>query len=242
MEQNLPKHFSKTKILGLFAVVALLLTIPLSLLMSQQSGDIRGKAAEPTQAVTSIAQGTGSIAGYVYHDADKDGERGVNEQPFSNVKIEITQIRKGTSGPEAKTNEIVSTLTTDSNGYFKFRFANLLPDSITYIVKVVLPDNYKTISTNPTILSDLHKNAREIVEFGLFPLSAQTSTTTKCTERPACLDKTPKCLLPEPTEGWCPQPSITVSPTTTSCVPRPGCLDKNPKCKLPEPAKGWCPK
>jgi hypothetical protein len=35
-----------------------------------------------------------------------------------------------------------------------------------------------------------------------------------CTPRPACLDASPRCLLPEPIEGWCPVPS----PTGTSCL------------------------
>jgi hypothetical protein len=28
----------------------------------------------------------------------------------------------------------------------------------------------------------------------------------KCKPRPACLDQTPPCLVPEPVEGWCPKP------------------------------------
>ena len=60
--------FSKTTIIGLFTAICLLLTIPLTLLVSQGRKDIRGKAAEPTKALTPTAQGEGYISGYVYHD------------------------------------------------------------------------------------------------------------------------------------------------------------------------------
>lgn len=47
-----------------------------------------------------------------------------------------------------------------------------------------------------------------------------TPTTTiapTCQPRPACLDATPRCLMPEPVAGWCPTPtpSITTPPPTT---------------------------
>lgn len=37
-----------------------------------------------------------------------------------------------------------------------------------------------------------------------------TSPTPTCTPRPACLDLIPRCLPPEPSEGWCPD---TITPT-----------------------------
>jgi hypothetical protein len=36
-----------------------------------------------------------------------------------------------------------------------------------------------------------------------FKFTDQTPTPT-CTPRPACLDATPRCLMPEPANGWCP--------------------------------------
>ncbi len=92
-----------------------------------------------------------------------------------------------------------------------------------------------------------------------------------CTPRPACLDSNPRCLPPEPAEGWCPNSSITpvvtqractsdamqcpdgswvgrsgpncefVCPKPT-CTPRPACLDTNPQCLIGAPPEGWCPK
>lgn len=38
------------------------------------------------------------------------------------------------------------------------------------------------------------------------------ATPSSCQPRPACLDLKPRCLLPEPADGWCP----TLSPSTLS--------------------------
>lgn len=38
-----------------------------------------------------------------------------------------------------------------------------------------------------------------------------------CTSRPSCLDSTPRCLIAEPAEGWC--PSKEQPPTTNLCPP-----------------------
>lgn len=55
-----------------------------------------------------------------------------------------------------------------------------------------------------------------------------------CAPRPACLDATPPCEVPEPSTGWCkPQP-------TPSCKPKPPCVDQEPRCLLPVPPGGWC--
>lgn len=45
-----------------------------------------------------------------------------------------------------------------------------------------------------------------------------------CLQRPACLDTEPRCLLPEPVEGWCPKP------TPTSCVTE-GNIATGPCCR-----------
>lgn len=34
-----------------------------------------------------------------------------------------------------------------------------------------------------------------------------------CKPRPGCLDSTPRCLMPEPAEGWCPVGSVHPFPT-----------------------------
>ncbi|HXV26888.1 MAG TPA: hypothetical protein VD862_02615 [Candidatus Paceibacterota bacterium] len=57
-----------------------------------------------------------------------------------------------------------------------------------------------------------------------------------CQPRPACLDSEPRCLLPEPSGGWCPRP----------CAPLPACAlpGANPVCALAPAGSGgrpWCP-
>lgn len=62
-----------------------------------------------------------------------------------------------------------------------------------------------------------------------------TPPPSNCIARPACLDATPKCLMAEPADGWCPK---TVPPP--ACQSRPACLDATPKCLIAEPVGGWC--
>ena len=219
---------SKFSVLGLFAVLTLILTIPLVVLLSQQQQEVRGRASSessgksPTQPPS---RGTNAISGYVYLDQNKSGQRDREEKPFPNATIKITQENKGNSGPGNSNNQDLTVeVTTDSHGYFKYAFPNLLPDSTTFRVLLVLPAGYKTITTNPTILTNLHKDEKKTVEFGLIPLVSQTNTPPPaggptCTARPACLDATPRCLIAEPAGGWC--PAITKTPTPTQSGPTP---------------------
>jgi hypothetical protein len=210
---------SRTSVVGLFMVISFVLTIPLAVLLSQERQDIRGKAAEPTQAIiapTNIpATTTSSFSGYVYHDTNQDGQRQLEEKPFPGVTIKLTYARKNgeKSNNEKKDFTETTDIKTDSNGYFLFQPANQLPDSLSYTIQLVLPPGYKTIDTNPVIFTKEHRNTKEIIEFGLFPfttpqLSATTPTPTKVSITPT-ISK---------------QPSITVFPTikpTTILTPSP---------------------
>lgn len=40
-----------------------------------------------------------------------------------------------------------------------------------------------------------------------------------CMVRPLCLDSEPRCLMPEPSSGWCPSPTPTPPPPTDSSYP-----------------------
>ncbi|MBI2019664.1 hypothetical protein HYS95_03305 [Candidatus Daviesbacteria bacterium] len=55
-----------------------------------------------------------------------------------------------------------------------------------------------------------------VVEKGPEPVPTVTPKPT-CQPRPACIDTNPRCLLPEPIEGWCSTPAPSASPT-----PKPG--------------------
>jgi hypothetical protein len=55
-----------------------------------------------------------------------------------------------------------------------------------------------------------------------------------CTVRPACLDATPRCLIPEPVAGWCPSPTPTPSPTVAPTVTSVTAFQT-----MVEPSPGW---
>ncbi|MDO8655064.1 MAG: hypothetical protein Q7R48_01390 [bacterium] len=70
-----------------------------------------------------------------------------------------------------------------------------------------------------------------------FKFTDQNVTPTPtCTQRPACLDATPRCMIPEPASGWCPTTSSYTCPppgyidcmpiVTTTPIPRPQCDSK----------------
>jgi len=65
------------------------------------------------------------------------------------------------------------------------------------------------------------------------PSPQPSQPTASCQPRPACLDATPRCLLPEPENGWCPSTS-----PRPSCRPKPVCITA--PCEFPEPPEGWC--
>jgi len=195
----------------------------LVILLAQQNQDIRQRAQEPVPTLLPTAQGNGSISGYVYEDKNQNAERDPDEKVLPGVSLKVTEIRKSISEDQGKVANTVSDLKTDSNGFFKFRFTNLIPDSTSYIVKLILPKGYKTISTNPVVFSGRQKNAKEIVEFGLFPIPsvpisiAPSPSGQACTPRPPCISTVPKCFIPEPVGGWC--PAVTIYPTSTPTPP-----------------------
>lgn len=170
---------SKVSIVGLFAVLTLILAVPLVVLLSQERQDPRGRAAEPARMPTKtpVGQGYGYISGYVYYDQNKNGEREAEEQPFVGATVSVTQLKKNNNqaiSADGKVVNTVSELKTDSLGYFKFRFANVDPNSVTYTVRLELPNGYKTINTNPVVFTNLKGGTQEVLQFGLFPLQGVT--------------------------------------------------------------------
>jgi hypothetical protein len=69
--------------------------------------------------------------------------------------------------------------------------------------------------------------------------SGQPAPTGFCLPRPPCLDATPRCMIAEPRDGWCPltpTPMVSKIPTPTiplGCKPLPctiACPITNPNC------------
>lgn len=154
----------KGSIIGIFVTLILVLTIPLLFLLSQENHLLSSKKAEPTPTPATLAfsNGEGVITGYIYHDNNRDGKREAEEKPFKDVKIQMKILTENNK----KSNKTFEN-TTDSYGYFIFRFPSNSADS--YMVKIVLPKGYKTVDANPIIITDMKPNTQKIVEFGLTP-------------------------------------------------------------------------
>ena len=213
MDQTSQTHPpSKVSIVGLFAILTFVITIPLAVLLSEQQQNLHSSAAEPTPVPSLLMQQNqkpGFIAGYVYLDTDENGQRDNGEKPLPQITVTITTIQNGTVVPGSReTKRTSANLQTDANGYFILPLPNVLTVQ-SYLVQVNLPPGYKTVDTNPVVLSDLRSDARQLVSFGLFPIVTPTLGPT-CIPRPACLSRMPKCLIAEPAQGWCP---VSLTPT-----------------------------
>lgn len=171
MRKYLPQFLSsKVSIIGVFASLILVLSIPVLVLLSQQRQELRGKAAELSPTPQTPTTGSRVVSGYVYHDDNKDGEREPGEKAFPGVSVRIKQIQD--SGVVGDQNQVATTtdIKADANGYFRYRFPSTQNGATSYSVKVVLPDRHKTITTNPVIIADITQGVEQIIEFGLFPI------------------------------------------------------------------------
>lgn len=207
--EHATKSSAKVSLVGLFAVITFVLTFPVVLLLSQQKQDVRSKAAESFPTPTAMVPLTitpFALSGYVYYDTNKNGVRDSGEQPYQGAMLKLYHT---TATNEAKVE--VTTVTTDTGGFFTYNLTT--PEGPgNYILKLLLPDGYKTINTNPVIFAGYSDQAKEIKEFGLFPISPSRVVPTlsqkpqvTCVPRPACLNSTPRCLIAEPAGGWCPK-------------------------------------
>lgn len=150
---------SKTPIIGLVITFSLMLAFPLLIVVSQNQQDIRQKAASPQPTTNALPPGQNNpISGYVYLDKNTDGQRQLEETGVNNVQLKITQ------------ENLITFISTDENGYFEYQSPNTSPTSKTITVELILPENHKTINTNPNILS-IQNNTKDILEFGIYPLN-----------------------------------------------------------------------
>lgn len=190
----------KRILIGFGAIVVVILTIPLLVMLSQERKTLHTKAAVPTPATLAFSSGFATITGYVYHDDNSDGERKEEEKPIAQVRILLEELS------EDDKDTVLSDTTTDSYGYFSFNFN--VKSSNAYMVKVVLPKNYKTVDTNPIIISDLKPNGQKIVEFGLVPFGE--ALTISPTRKPA--PKADPTLTETPTTVASPTPTALPTP------------------------------
>lgn len=173
---NFNPQSMKGVLIGIFALLILVLTIPASFLLLQQRQALSNKGIEPTPATLSATSqnannGQGSISGYIYHDDNADGQREDGEKPFAGVKIQMKILQ-----PNGNDNQSTFETTTDPYGYFSFRFP--VDPANSYLLKVVVPNNYKAVNANPLIIADLKPTMQKIIEFGLTPSGSLLITPT----------------------------------------------------------------
>jgi hypothetical protein len=169
---------SRSSVVSFFAVVSFLLMIPLITLLAQEPQDIRERASVPIPSITSVLQQqtVKSVSGYVFTDTNQNGERESQERAYPGATIRVTKLNgQGSNGATAVA-QIVSEVKTDANGYFRYTLPATPQQPTSYVIKLILPAGYKTIDTNPVVLSSAGTNDKEVVEFGLFPIVAPVST------------------------------------------------------------------
>ena len=177
----------KGSLIGIFITLILIIIIPVLFLLSQKSTMFTKKIPDPTPTPMRLtySDGAAMLAGYIYLDTNRDGSRDEDEKPFEKITIQVTQLKEKTD------NVFSQEQTTDTYGYFNFRLP--IETQTSYMLKIVVPKEYKTAAANPIILSDLAPNQQQIVEFGLIPSGEAIPTPTKeptPTETPAPIEET----------------------------------------------------
>lgn len=157
----------KSTLIGIFITLLLILLIPALFLLIQQRRTSHPSASSQVQITPTLSPGLSSsrgqatIAGYIYHDTNQDGQRQAEEKPFANVKVQMKELKEG-----EETHQILDAQ-TDSYGYFTYHFS--IDSQNSYMIKIVFPKGYTTANVNPLIISEMQPNTQKLVEFGLIP-------------------------------------------------------------------------
>jgi hypothetical protein len=212
MKKTFPSRLS---IIGAFAVLSFILTIPIIVLFSQQSQSTQSSAAVPTPTIQVPLNSLpfGSISGYIYNDINQNGQRDPGETGFPNAAITVSVLINGKQN--SREIPVYRTL-TDRNGYFIYRLSGTNPQDYTYFITLTPPSGYKTLNSNPVLFTNLQKDSTEVVQFGLYSAVSQTPKAT-CMQKPACLESNPPCVIPQPTSGWC--SGVIISPYQPKITP-----------------------
>lgn len=163
---------SHASLLAIFTTLVLILAIPLIILTSQNPQDLRQRAATTSKAIDNLEyqhqSKSGYLEGYVYLDQNQNGERDYNEISQSNIPIKITLQN---TNPALNQQNIIATISTDSQGFFKYNLSSLPSYSLEANIELILPLNYKTQNTNPKQIIKLSPGTSNLVEFGIYPIS-----------------------------------------------------------------------
>lgn len=168
MQENVKPVTSHASIIGIFITLTIILSIPLFIFASNEKQDIRQRAS--TQKSNNVTE-RGFLRGYIYIDENQNGTREYSEPGGGNINVEIAQTRPGSEGSDI--NNILTTVVSDSNGYFRYDFAGITSSgtqNLNIDLLVRLPAGYKTINSNPVRFENISAGSSEIVEIGIFPI------------------------------------------------------------------------
>ena len=195
MEEQIRSDYKpQNSVFKVIVILAIALAIPITVTIVQQQQDIRQHASEP---VPQEKPQTVILGGYVYTDANVSGHRDTNENPLSNIQIQISQLLPGQQN-NGKTNQevVLSTVTTDTNGYFSYTTPSEFNlRSLVFTLRLILPAGYKDTTPNPVIVS---ANANKAGEFGV--VSEVPAPTVSVTSIPLRTFVPPGLLVPHPTK------------------------------------------
>ncbi len=169
MQEAVKPVTSHASIIGIFITLTIILSIPLFIFASNEKQDIRQRASAESNNI--VTEG-GYLRGYIYLDENQNGTREYNESGGGNISIEIAQTDKK-SGDMEINNNILTTVISDANGYFRYDFAGIGANgaqNLNIDVLVNLPAGYKTINSNPVRFENISSGSDEILEIGIFAI------------------------------------------------------------------------
>lgn len=168
MQESAKPITSHASIIGIFISLTIILSIPLFIFASNEKQDIRQRASTETNDEVS---GGGFLRGYIYIDENQNGKREYNESGGANISIEIIQSELKSGNKDLR--NILTTIVSDSNGYFRYDFAGITaggPQVLNLVALIKLPAGYKTINSNPVSFDGIGTGAEEFMEIGIFPI------------------------------------------------------------------------
>lgn len=170
MQESTKPITSHLSLMGIFISLTIILSIPLFIFASNDKKNMNQRASAADSSKRAPVN-TGFLSGYVFIDGNRNGVRDYDEAGAAGIGIDINQSNRRRA--ETSITDITTTVISDASGYFRYDFAGLTGHDVQVLnigVAVELPDNFKTINTNPMQLENIDGNSREVVEIGIFPI------------------------------------------------------------------------
>jgi hypothetical protein len=202
------KQLLASRHLKLFAILFLVLVLPMTLVVLQQQQIFQPRAQSlPITPTPTLSNSNIFLSGYVYVDQNGNGRRDRDEKGYPGVWASIKQI---TPTPTMNPTSVITSTTptptlapalnayTDSLGHFLYTTPTFTKTTkIQLDVSFKVPSGYVATTNNPVRVNDLRDIGRRVIEFGMKPIM-----TT---------------LTPTPCPTGCPTPTLTPTPCPTGC-------------------------